>query len=53
MTLESIYDPAVMEQAQKALAETGGGPLTSICSMQGFYPYKVNERVNFSHTAYS
>lgn len=40
MTLESIHNPAVMEAAQKQLAETGGGPLTSICSMQGFFPYK-------------
>ncbi|KAF7196018.1 Dehydrogenase citC [Pseudocercospora fuligena] len=40
MTLEAIHNPAVMEQAQKLLAETGGGPLTSICTMQGFFPYK-------------
>lgn len=24
----------------KQLQETGGGPLTSICTMQGFFPYK-------------
>lgn len=41
MTLEAIHNPAVMEQAQKALAETGGGPLTSVCTMQGFFPYKI------------
>lgn len=41
MTLEDMYNPAVMEQAQKQLAETGGGPLTSICTMQGFFPYKM------------
>ncbi|CAK4013685.1 alcohol oxidase [Lecanosticta acicola] len=41
MTLEAIHNPAVMEQAQKQLAETGGGPLTSICTMQGFFPYKM------------
>jgi len=41
MTLEAIHNPAVMEQAQKALAETGGGPLTSVCTMQGFFPYKL------------
>ena len=41
-TLEGIYNPAVMEQAQKMLAETGGGPLTSVCTMQGFFPWKVS-----------
>lgn len=30
-----------MEQAMKALQETGGGPLTSVCTMQGFFPYKM------------
>ncbi|KAM3414932.1 hypothetical protein BST61_g10072 [Cercospora zeina] len=40
MTLEAIHNPAVMEAAQKQLAETGGGPLTSVCSMQGFFPFK-------------
>nr|POE71338.1 putative gmc-type oxidoreductase [Quercus suber] len=40
MTLEDIHNPVVMEQAQKQLAKTGGGPLTSVCTMQGFFPYK-------------
>lgn len=40
LTLEAIYNPQVMEAAQKQLAETGGGPLTSVCTMQGFFPYK-------------
>ncbi|KAK4616901.1 Dehydrogenase citC [Fulvia fulva] len=41
MTLEAIHNPEVMEAAQKQLAETGGGPLTSVCTMQGFFPYKM------------
>lgn len=41
MTLESIQNPKVMEAATKQLQETGGGPLTSICTMQGFFPYKA------------
>ncbi|KAF2168878.1 GMC oxidoreductase [Zasmidium cellare ATCC 36951] len=41
MTLEAIHNPQVMEAAQKQLAETGGGPLTSVCTMQGFFPYKL------------
>lgn len=50
-TLEAIHNPAVMEQAQKQLAETGGGPLTSICTMQGFFPYKVRFNNN-QHAAF-
>ena len=45
MTLEAIHNPQVMEAAQKQLAETGGGPLTSICTMQGFFPYKVSSDI--------
>jgi choline dehydrogenase-like flavoprotein len=40
-SLDAIYDPAVMENAQKALMETQGGPLTAISSTQGFFPYKL------------
>jgi hypothetical protein len=46
VTLEAIHDPAVMEAAQKQLAEKGNGPLTSVCSMQGFFPYKVSGPYN-------
>lgn len=41
LSLGSIYDPDVMANAQKALMETGGGPLTGISSVQGFFPYKL------------
>jgi hypothetical protein len=41
-TLEAIHNPQVMEAAMKQLQETGGGPLTAVCTMQGFFPYKVN-----------
>ena len=40
-SLDSIYDPEVMAGAQKTLMETGGGPLTGISSVQGFFPYKL------------
>jgi choline dehydrogenase-like flavoprotein len=40
-SLDSIYDPDVMASAQKTLMETGGGPLTGISSVQGFFPYKL------------
>lgn len=40
-SLDSIYDPTVMQDAQKVLRETQGGPLTSISSTQGFFPYKL------------
>ena len=41
VSLDSIYDPEVMASAQKTLMETGGGPLTGISSVQGFFPYKL------------
>ncbi|KAG9789513.1 Dehydrogenase [Exophiala dermatitidis] len=34
---DSIYKPEVMAEAQKALAEMQGGPLTAIQSVQGFF----------------
>lgn len=41
MSLDAIYDPAMMAEAQKALMEKAGGPLTGISSCQGFFPYKM------------
>ncbi|EXJ92851.1 hypothetical protein A1O3_01405 [Capronia epimyces CBS 606.96] len=35
---DSIYKPEVLAAAQKALAETQGGPLTGIQAVQGFLP---------------
>jgi choline dehydrogenase-like flavoprotein len=40
-SLDAIYNPAVMEDAQKVLMETQGGPLTAISSTQGFFPYSL------------
>lgn len=40
-TLEVIYQPEVMEAAQKELMEQQSGPLTNISSTQGFFPYKL------------
>jgi choline dehydrogenase-like flavoprotein len=40
-SLDAIYDPAVMADAQKTLMEKAGGPLTGISSCQGFFPYKL------------
>ncbi|KAL1954828.1 hypothetical protein VTO42DRAFT_558 [Malbranchea cinnamomea] len=37
---DAIWIPEVMTAAQKALAETHGGPLTAISSCQGFFPFK-------------
>jgi choline dehydrogenase-like flavoprotein len=41
MSLDAIYDPTVMADAQKTLMEKAGGPLTGISSCQGFFPYKL------------
>ena len=41
MSLDAIYDPAVMADAQKTLMEKAGGPLTGISCCQGFFPYKM------------
>jgi choline dehydrogenase-like flavoprotein len=41
MSLDSIYNPEVMQDAQKLWMETQGGPLTAISSAQGFLPYKL------------
>ena len=41
-TLETIYDPDVMQGAMKQLMDEQDGPLTEISSTQGFYPYKVS-----------
>lgn len=35
-----LYNPEVMEAAQKQYVETQGGPLSSIACVQGFFPYK-------------
>lgn len=40
-SLDSIYNPEVMQDAQKVLMETQGGPLTAISSTQGFFPYTL------------
>ncbi|KAK4994982.1 hypothetical protein LTR66_005112 [Elasticomyces elasticus] len=40
-SLDSIHDPDVMAGAMKALMEKQGGPLTSISSCQGFFPWKL------------
>lgn len=40
-TLEVIYDADVMQGAMQQLMEKQAGPLTSISSTQGFFPYKV------------
>lgn len=42
-SLEAIYNPDVMADAQKQLMENQAGPLTAISSSQGFFPYKVSE----------
>lgn len=39
MSLDAIHNPHVMHDAQKIWTETQGGPLTSISSTQGFFPY--------------
>lgn len=41
MSLDAIYDPDVMANAQQVLMEKQGGPLTCISSCQGFFPYKI------------
>ncbi|KIV89925.1 hypothetical protein, variant [Exophiala mesophila] len=41
MSGEAVYIPEVMAAAQKALIEEQGGPLTSIQSVQGFFPIKI------------
>jgi choline dehydrogenase-like flavoprotein len=40
MSADSIHKPEIMEMAQKALMETGGGPLTNVSCVQGFFPAK-------------
>ncbi|RDW73582.1 hypothetical protein BP6252_07489 [Coleophoma cylindrospora] len=40
MSLDAIYIPEVMANAQQVLLEKQAGPLTSISSCQGFFPYK-------------
>ncbi|KAJ5957706.1 hypothetical protein N7501_011985 [Penicillium viridicatum] len=40
-TLDTLYQvPEAMEAATKQYAEAGGGPLSAVCSMQGFFPAK-------------
>ncbi|KAJ5185897.1 Glucose-methanol-choline oxidoreductase [Penicillium cf. griseofulvum] len=41
VTLDTLSQvPEAMEAAGKQYAETSGGPLSSVCSMQGFFPAK-------------
>ena len=41
MTMDTLYQvPDAMEAASKQYAETSGGPLSSISSLQGFFPAK-------------
>ncbi|CAI7656283.1 hypothetical protein PCG10_006012 [Penicillium crustosum] len=41
ITLDTLYQvPEAMEAATKQYAETSGGPLSAVCSMQGFFPAK-------------
>jgi choline dehydrogenase-like flavoprotein len=40
-SLDSIYNPDVMHDAQKVWMETQGGPLTAISSTQGFFSYTL------------
>ncbi|KAI7210035.1 GMC oxidoreductase [Hortaea werneckii] len=40
-TSDVMHNPEVMAALQKQYMETGGGPLSSIVSMQGFFPYKL------------
>jgi len=40
-TLDAIHDPQVMQAAQQQYMESQTGPMTSISSMQGFFPYKL------------
>jgi choline dehydrogenase-like flavoprotein len=40
-SLDSIYNPDVMHDAQKVWMETQGGPLTAISSTQGFFSYAL------------
>jgi hypothetical protein len=49
-TLEIIYDPQVMAEAQKVLMEQQAGPLTHISSTQGFFPYKVRSVIEVAIT---
>jgi choline dehydrogenase-like flavoprotein len=39
MTMDAVYDPAVMQGVLKQYMETQGGPLTGISPTQGFLPY--------------
>ncbi|KAJ9665514.1 hypothetical protein H2201_004396 [Coniosporium apollinis] len=41
MSLDAIYNPDVMADAQKTLMEKAGGPLTCISSSQGFFSCKL------------
>ncbi|KGO40821.1 Glucose-methanol-choline oxidoreductase [Penicillium expansum] len=41
LTQDTLHQvPEVMEAAAKQYAETSGGPLSSVCNMQGFFPAK-------------
>ncbi|KOS38130.1 hypothetical protein ACN38_g11066 [Penicillium nordicum] len=41
MTLDTLHQvPEAMEAATEQYTEAGGGPLSAVCSMQGFFPAK-------------
>ncbi|KXL51486.1 MAG: hypothetical protein FE78DRAFT_74393 [Acidomyces sp. 'richmondensis'] len=44
-TLDAIHDPQVMQAAQQQYMESQTGPMSSISSMQGFFPYKITKSV--------
>lgn len=46
MTSDVMHNPEIMAALKKQYMETGGGPLSSIVSMQGFFPYKVCDLFN-------
>lgn len=39
-TMDAMGDPLIMEAATKAMVDHQRGPMTSIASTQGFFPYK-------------
>ena len=41
LSADVMYQPGVLEDAQKTLMESQSGPLTGISPMQGFWPYKT------------
>ena len=42
VTLDTLHQvPEAMQSALKEYAETGGGPLSCVASMQGFFPFRL------------